>query len=38
MRKHLSPKKDRKVFKNTARKTKSVNLADGKTPRGGIRF
>lgn len=38
MRKHLSGKKDRKVFKNTARKTKSVNLVDGKTPRGGIRF
>lgn len=38
MRKHLSSSKDRKVFKNTARKTKSVNLVNGKSPRGGIRF
>lgn len=37
-RRALSSKKDKKVFKNTARKTKSVNLTDGQIPRGGIRF
>ena len=36
-RESTNPKKDQKIFHNTARKTKKVNIAP-KTMRGGIRF
>lgn len=36
-RKKMKPKKDRKVFTNTAKKTKSMNVAP-KIMRGGTRL
>lgn len=37
MRKRVNPRKDRKIFKKTASKTKAVNLGYSMM-RGGIRF
>ena len=37
-RKRMRPSKDKSVFRNTAMKTKSVNLVNTAIPRGGIRF
>lgn len=36
-RKRMKPRKDKKVFRSTAAKTKMVNLASS-VQRGGIRF
>lgn len=36
-RKRMKPRKDRKVFRSTAARTKAVNLATT-VQRGGIRF
>lgn len=36
-RKRMKPRKDQRVFRSTAAKTKSVNLA-ATVQRGGIRF
>lgn len=36
-RKEMKPKKDKKVFRNTAVKSKKINI-DPKIPRGGIRL
>lgn len=37
MRRHVNPRKDKKVFTRTAHKSKAVNLG-AFTYRGGIRF
>lgn len=37
MRKKMSPKKDKKVFRNTAVKSKKINI-NPSIPRGGIRL
>lgn len=37
MRKVMKPKKDKKVFRNTAVKSKKINI-DPRIPRGGIRL
>lgn len=37
MRKRTKPKKDKKIFRNTATKSKKINI-DPKIPRGGIRL
>lgn len=36
-RKEMKPKKDKKLFRNTATKSKKINI-DPKIPRGGIRL
>lgn len=36
-RKPVNPKKDKKIFTNTAKKTKKINI-DPKPSRGGIRL
>lgn len=38
MRKKMKFKKDRKVFKATATKTKAVNIPGKIVPRGGVRL
>ena len=38
MKYRANPRKDRKVFRNTAIKTNKKNLVSGVTPRGGIRL
>lgn len=38
MRRRANRKVDRRIFRNTAKGTRSVNLGKGPIPRGGIRL